>query len=447
MPKHDVSGRVKRQVFGKLHTAVIEAGGGLAESVLEEVEHILAELRVPSQKTPEVLVSSGRVVVRRAGYRELLELLLRMSTASNMWLTIARGEAADPAALRSYLATVPWRLYLPSLHPVQVSSDSHSSAVYHEGLITEAAERAIKATGVEIASRAEQAVHHIRVRLRHDRVRVELSLAGDPLWHRNYRASFHAKAPLREDLAQACIKFAVLPQENPDAATAGSRLRPDIICVPLCGSGTLLFESLIYFLEIPPFLLGREYAYRDLSFPPPPSDRWLRDVLRRETRERVQKAARQAPLRAFLTDVSESALEDARQNWQRFCSLLCSALEIDEDTFPVRVEFRRHDITEGDPLSAAGLEGGSVFVPLNPPYGKRMKGTGAGTSYGKLADWISSLSLRHTAVSGFVLAAGESDWKDFLGHLTLPHTGTRHITQGGLDIRCCAFSGSSERTG
>jgi len=248
-------------------------------------------------------------------------------------------------------------------------------------------------------------------------------------------------------MAQSCIKFAALPQENTESAFTGGRPRPDTICVPLCGSGTLLFESLIYFLEIPPFLLGREYAYQDLSFPPPLSDRWLRDVLLRETRERVQKAARQAPLRALLTDVSERALEDARQNWQRFCSLLCSALGIDADAFPVRVEFRRHDITEGDPLSAAGHGDGTLFVPLNPPYGKRMKGTGAGAFYGKLADWVSSLSERHAAVSGFVLASEESDWRDFLGHLRLPHTRTRHITQGGLDIRCCAFSDSIERTG
>jgi len=87
------------------------------------------------------------------------------------------------------------------------------------------------------------AVHVVR-----DRADLYLDLAGEALHKRGYRSEAR-EAPIKETLAAAMLRLA-----------GWDRVRP--LVDPLCGSGTIAIEALLWARRIAPGSLGRKYGFQ-----------------------------------------------------------------------------------------------------------------------------------------------------------------------------------------
>jgi len=87
------------------------------------------------------------------------------------------------------------------------------------------------------------AVHVVR-----DQAELYLDLAGDPLHKRGYRTEA-LEAPIKETLAAAMLRLAGWDRKRP-------------LIDPMCGSGTIAIEGMLWARAIAPGLLGRRYGFQ-----------------------------------------------------------------------------------------------------------------------------------------------------------------------------------------
>ncbi|HUX19738.1 MAG TPA: hypothetical protein VMW69_00775, partial [Spirochaetia bacterium] len=270
-------------------------------------------------------------------------------------------------------------------------------------------------------------------------------LVGEPIWKRGYRAELSTTAPLREDLAQSAIRMALA---GDPAQTA-----PRSLFVPFAGSGTLLFEYLIAFFGIPPFVFRERYAFERFACGVPPSVGWVRRKLSEELAGRLKGERR---LCAGLVDNDPAAIESVRENLRRFTGAVASTAIAEPQLEGVPLDL---DLVCADVFSEAwsnwlrgrlstgaqGTEG--LFLPLNPPYGIRLPTGSTEELYGRIGEAcrLLSESLRPRRLSGFVLCPTESSWGRFMrGGAGLTFE-TSHLTHGGIDIRLCRFRSAEPR--
>ena len=128
-----------------------------------------------------------------------------------------------------------------------------------------------------------------------DNVTFTLDTTGEGLHKRGYRR-FSNAAPIKETLAAGIVDLA--------------RIRDrDIICDPFCGSGTLLIESAIKALGIPP-CLNREFTA--MSWDIIPKEIW--DEEREKLREGIKK---DVSFRAYGFDIDPEAVRLTRDNAEK----------------------------------------------------------------------------------------------------------------------------------
>ena len=426
---------MRQHIYGAPHLAFVDTAGGLLDVAESELRAIAGEI-ASRQKSPEEPLRPARrdggLIVREAEYRALLEVVMRATTLHDIRLEIVKGEAHNPRELDALLAAIPWAAYFPPGSAVEVRADSAASTLYHEGLIEERATVSLVEAGCSVVPRgadegaSADSAQRLRLTMERNRISVTLSLAGAPLWRRGYRASFSAVAPLREDLAQAAIRSALSQAEG----------APDALLLPFAGSGTLLFESLIRLFEIPPFLFGRTYAFESFAFGAPPSVDWLRRALREALSARLlDRSASAPPFKAVLIDSHSEAVEAAAANWRRFGQV---------GNLPVEAAFRDMDAFSAPWGSYLPPEARRLFLPLNPPYGRRLPvsaSTGLYRRIGRECEGLArSLGAAGGGLSGFILCPNEASWRSFLESTPSLRKTTSHFGQGGLDIRVCAFA-------
>ncbi len=456
---------VRRHIYGAPHRATVAVAGGLLPVVEAELRELAAGIITPGRPGFEIAGREGRVELKGVDYRALVELALRLTTAHDLFLEIARGKASGRLELEAFLREVPWEVYLPPGASVEVRADSKGSKLYHEGLIEECAASALAEAGLQAAKPAGGGKGFpLTVRLESNRVRVELSLAGPPLWRRGYRASFDATAPLREDLAQGAIRSALAFAAG--GAAEGSPHVFDTLLIPFSGSGTLLFESLIALFGIAPCLFGRPYAFERFAFGAPPSVPWLKERLAKTVGERFASTDK---LHAVLVDSHSGAIRAARENLASFERLLRPA-----GMLPLRCDVRESDAFAGPWASRLPPAAVSLFVPLNPPYGRRLAVRSVERLYQRIGESLERLALdlgvsaaprtgdaeeggkgesvrserarrSPRRVSGFALCPTEGSWRRFQNATPAFRKRTLHFGQGGLDIRLCLFAAGGER--
>ena len=484
---------VRQHIYGAAHRATVGAAGGLIPLVEAELRELAAELLTPGRPGFEITERDGRIELGGVDYRTLVELTLRLTTAHDLRLEISRGKAGGRRELEGLLRAVPWEVYLPRGARIEVRADSRGSRLYHEGLIEECTTVALTEAGLVAAnllpteeggaaeagpapraggdsSRASgrprlsrpagaDADFRLTVRLESNRVRIELSLVGAPLWRRGYRASFDARAPLREDLAQGAVRSALSFAAGVEEAASPPSF--DTLLIPFAGSGTLLFESLIARFGIAPCLFGRSYAFERFAFGAPPSAAWLKERLAKAIAERFASTGR---LQAVLIDSHAGAIRAARENLASFERLLRAA-----GPLPLHCAFRESDVFAAPWSAQLPPAAASLFVPLNPPYGHRLAVGSVDHLYQRIGESLERLAgdLAVTAalragdaggvgrgrgarlergegtprrISGFVLCPTEGAWRRFQNATPAFRKRTLHLGQGGLDIRLCLFA-------
>ncbi|MDB4976708.1 MAG: hypothetical protein JWN48_5049 [Myxococcaceae bacterium] len=88
----------------------------------------------------------------------------------------------------------------------------------------------------------------IHVHVVRDHAELYLDLAGEPLHKRGYRTEAK-EAPIKETLAAAMLRLSGWDRQRP-------------LVDPMCGSGTIAIEAMLWARDIAPGLLGRKYSFQ-----------------------------------------------------------------------------------------------------------------------------------------------------------------------------------------
>jgi putative N6-adenine-specific DNA methylase len=164
--------------------------------------------------------------------------LVRIPTGA--LLRIAEFKARDFPKIFNKAKKFPWNQYFYPEH-IEVHCSSKKSRLIHtdrmarsfrDGIEKFWAGNPSKKKAIELAKKAK-GHQHLYARLDNDICTLSIDLAGDNLHKRGYRLH-HGGAPLRENLAFACL-YALKEKSLLSS--------DDVLFDPFCGTGTLLFES------------------------------------------------------------------------------------------------------------------------------------------------------------------------------------------------------------
>ncbi len=175
------------------------------------------------------------------------------------------------------------------------------------------------------------AVHQVQFLIMNDKVSVMLDTTGAGLHKRGYRANSN-DAPIKESLAAAMAELAgVRPNHN--------------VVDPMCGSGTILIESALKALRIPPGL-NRYFSFQNWS----QIDKSLINEIKEEAKNNIKT---DCSFSAVGYDIDEISLKIAKENAEK-------AGVAD------RIRFEKRDVKYFKP------DFDRQTVITNPPYGERL---------------------------------------------------------------------------
>ncbi|MCA9488690.1 MAG: methyltransferase [Myxococcales bacterium] len=279
-----------------------------------------------------------RAVTGGATFETDTDLLYRVHlhsrTAARIRVRIGEFPATTLEALGAAVRRLPWDRYVHPRQPVKVEVASHRSRLRHRETIARKAEHAIRdAARVPRrtdAGRLPTDPVGVLIRIEDDRAEVSVDASGDLLHRRGWRRE-HAGAPLRENLAAACLWLAQWSPEEP-------------LLDPVCGSGTFPIEAATIALARPP---GADRTFGFHRWPSFDAAAWAR-VLAEAPEEPF------APT-LFASDRDARAITIARANARR------AGVE-------QAIRFDVQDLANAVAPAPSGL------VIANPPWGGRIKG-------------------------------------------------------------------------
>ncbi|MGE3326832.1 MAG: class I SAM-dependent RNA methyltransferase [Acidimicrobiia bacterium] len=172
---------------------------------------------------------------------------LRLRVATRVLLRLGNGFVDGPQSLHRLLDSMDWTRYCSGCSVV-VTATSHSSTLFHTGLVEEAAMELIAKRAAVVPQGPDVPEQRVVIRIDHDRAVVSIDSSGDRLDRRGYRL-FGAKAPLRETLAAALVLSSGWDPRTP-------------LVDPFCGSGTIAIEAAMAAQGLAPGR-NRRFAFQD----------------------------------------------------------------------------------------------------------------------------------------------------------------------------------------
>jgi len=366
---------------------------------------------------PELKVEKGVIRASNVDFRQAMEWTMRSLTAHDVEWEAWEGRCTSWKGLAKACDEMKASGFLPGVVKAHVAAKANASFVVSSAVIRE---HFLEALG---ASSDENAEMRFRLDLYRDRLRVLVSLAGEPLYKRGYKKHLTgAAAPLPEHQAAACIRATL---KELGGASAGDFAG---VYVPFAGTGTLAFESVAAQMGLGGSSFGRRYAFESFAGMPEATIAHIRKKL-------APDAARLAPL--VCVERSEDVLSDLRDNAGYFCDLA----GISPETIHVAGgDFFKAD---GDgALRRIASHGTKILMLLNPPYGQRLKAPAEARKYfNRIAGCIADLEMKTgAAISGMCLIPDESASAAFVKLLKKTHKSTTtHFTHGGADMRLVVF--------
>jgi putative N6-adenine-specific DNA methylase len=221
---------------------------------------------------------------------------------------------------------------------------------------------------------------------------ISLDTSGGSLHRRGYRKDA-IEAPMQETVAAAIIRYSEWDGSVP-------------LYDPMCGSGTLLAEALMYYCLMPSSLLRRHFGFEYL----PDFNRAVWTKVKKELSARIRKLPDGL---ISGSDSSAKAVNIATEN--------LGALKYGNNVKLKTVDFNR----------AKGFENGIIVT--NPPYGIRMgKKEKLDTFYKSFGDFLKQKCKGSTAYIYF----GE---REFIKMIGLKPTWKKPLKTGGLDGRLAKY--------
>ncbi len=221
---------------------------------------------------------------------------------------------------------------------------------------------------------------------------ISLDTSGGSLHRRGYRKDA-TEAPMQETVAAAIIRYSEWDGSVP-------------LYDPLCGSGTLLAEALMYYCRIPSAILRRQFGFEYLPD--------YNKAVWKKVKKELDAGIRELPDGQIIgSDSSAKAIKIAAENLR--------VLKYGNNVKLKTVDFNR----------AKGLENGIIVT--NPPYGIRMGGKQKlDLLYKSFGDYLKQKCTGSTAYIYF----GE---REFIKKIGLKPTWKKPLKTGGLDGRITKY--------
>jgi 23S rRNA G2445 N2-methylase RlmL len=382
----------------------VVAAPGWKDVAMAEIQQLLGDPFHRYKFAPHVRVGARDLTVVDCDWRQGLELMLRATTVHDVYWVLLDEPCANWPTLHRLLRQLPWRELIPDAAGMAIQAKcTHgfmdSSAALREALLAAAG-------GIE-----QEDGMRVRVRLQGSRVRVELSLAGEPLYKRGYKASAFASAPLPEHHAAACVRWAL--------AAWPSNVPVEQLWVPFAGSGTLGFEAWLALAGVGLGAFGRAVAAAQWPLTPEATLTYLR----RKLQDRWEQRA--LPSTIFIDTQPEA----------------CEAIRATANALG---EAETSQIRQGDVFTlphADRPDTATALLLLNPPYGERLaSGKDITGLYRRAGAWVRDLEAGHSkGLGGVCWCPDESSWRAFQQALRGFVCETRHVTHGGNDVRVIRF--------
>lgn len=274
----------------------------------------------------------------KGSLRDLYRVNMWARSASRVLARLGEVNARDFPTLYQRLSRLPWGRFVKPGTGCDIRVTSRSSRLVHGGRVAETCREALsKALGASCPM--EKKGQKIFLRLSDNRCLVSIDSSGDHLHRRGYRSAA-VNAPLRENLAAACLLA---------CGYDGSETLVDL----MTGSGTFATEAALIALRRAP---GRDRGFAFMNWPKYREGLWQQ--LRAEAR-RHELSALRAPILAL--DNNPRAVAAAAANFE---SLGVEGL----------VRLQLADMRQVDLPERGGL------MICNPPYGERLGKNAALTS-------------------------------------------------------------------
>jgi 23S rRNA G2445 N2-methylase RlmL len=394
-------------ITARPHVFYIRPAPGWLELLHKEVD---ALVKTPLQKykyEPKVTLLKGTVKLHRCDWRQGLEIMLRLTTAHDMEWLVLESKCNKWSEVDAILSRVPWDSILPSRDiPIHVSTDISNGFTTASGKLRENFCKIANLTHV-----SEGGKFRFKVDLREDFLKISVSLCGEPLYKRGYKAKLSATAPIPEHQAAACTRWVLESQSD------GSTI--DSVFIPFAGSGTFGFESILVLSGGGPGAFSRQFSC-DL-FPCTP------EATMRFFRRKIAEQFTSTPWpRVIFNDINSEAIAILRENVAAFSSQ--GKFEIvEEDLFKFKPVFP---------------EQGKTLILLNPPYGNRLaKASSVADLYARLGIYLRELLTANPGkIMGGCICPDEISWRNFIKELKSYSPETRHFTHGGKEMRLVRWS-------
>lgn len=421
--------RVKRRILGRPQRALLRFPHGLGEVCLHETRVCLDSPVFPASFSPVLSLKENAVHIEGIGYRELLALALRVTTARDLLWILDEGRADSVSQLKSKLTRIPWDFLTTPDEKWAIKATSRGSQVFHEGILKDLAQKELASRGCHAVS-VKEATQRLDLRLEHNRLQVAVSIPGRFLYQRRYKSSRVSLAPIKEDLAAGIIHLAIadfpwtLPQKENSLH----------VWVPFAGSGTLAFESALHLRNITPEIFFGRLGAESFPCTPQASVRFARKELRARWLAHAGPA-----VQWHLIEKDARQVTGLQKNTNDFNAIITAATGA-----PLTFSVTHGDVF-ATPLPDT-QRGDTLLALLNPPYGQRLgKGSSPIKQYGKIGQKLSEMPLDR-AVCGTILAPDAPSLQSFRRALEDFETKDHVVRHGGQKITALTFCRAAQGT-
>tara|TARA_R110000868_G_scaffold248315_14_gene504852 strand:+ start:2585 stop:3898 length:1314 start_codon:yes stop_codon:yes gene_type:complete len=430
----NIEKQIKRNIYGKPQSILVVFPPGLSVAANDEAQSILSNLWFQNKFPSEMTVQKNALRIDNIHMFAVMELLMRGKCFSDIRLIMSDRKVENVPSFEKSCYNINWDYYLASNMSLKIKVDVGGSPVLHEGAIKDILSDGLRdlVSSIVTGDSVEETTTLYVDIFRYHAV-MSISLAGAPLYKRGYRSVLSHSAPLREDMAAACIQNALAFGLQNDESSL-----PDSMIIPFSGTGTFLIEYWMVAYQFSPVLFERTYAIQSMP------------LFRSENFNFLLKKAREhcgitelIPANYVCIDNADDANTALLGNIENFNqAVLKNQLTWRGDEVAQCV--KNNDFIKLTIDSSYEALAGNIFIPINPPYGIRFgKSKETGALYQSIAKQINALSALTKAnkkhVLGFILCPSEESWSLFCKTLTNATIDTYHLTQGGLDIRVAQF--------
>lgn len=416
--------RVKKVITSAPQRVIVRCARDWRAVCQAEVEGILSNPVHDLKFSPQIVATSQGIEIDHLDFRALLQVAMQLTTARRLMWVIAEGKITSVAQLRKIIDATPWDLYAGAEANFTIKARSTASRLFHERRLRDTISAALTAKGLSIVATPAQSelalpkAYILEARLKDDRLTLSLSISTRPLYQRGYRAEMRGEAPLREDLAAACIRH--LQSLTPEAAT------PDIVFVPFAGSGTFGFEATMHWGCIPPAIFWDDGDLAAFPATPRASKQHIKRTL-------LAQALKPPPV--LFLEINPEQARVLQRNAQIY------AQQIRNSDIVVKTgDFTTFDWTT--------LKSRHVACLMNPPYGLRLSTRKAAKQL--LRATATCLNLASEAglrsFRGIILIADASNLTQvFLNDLNASwQTAAHTFSHGGIKVQCVSLMLTTE---